>query len=109
MAEGTSPPEEKKKKALRTIDVVRPYARAGFAGGATGLWTGLNINRLRREAPVPPKKLFGTAPAPKMRRGWPIALAILGAALGISDARLLQLARQAKYRSTLPETHREAV
>jgi hypothetical protein len=100
----------RRERALSALDTARPYAQKGLAGGITGLWTGMNINKLRR----PPPRASRTVRVPRVtgvrgpRKGLPIALAALGALLGMGDEQLHRLARQAKYRSILKETRREA-
>jgi hypothetical protein len=88
----------RRDKALRTIDSTRPYLQKGVAGAAGGLWAGSNINKLRRAAQA--AETAGATP----RRGLPIALAVLGAALGLGDEKLRRLAHEAKYRSVLKQT-----
>ena len=83
----------RRDRALRAIDQARPYVQKGVGGAAGGLWFGANINKLRR-----------TAEQSGPRRGVPLALAALGAALGLGDEKLRRLAREAKYKNVLKET-----
>jgi hypothetical protein len=88
----------KRDKALRTVDTVKPYFEKGLAGMGAGLWIGTNINKLRTVA--------AAAGAPP-QRALPIALAVIGAGLGLGDEKLRHLAREAKYRTVLKETRTE--
>jgi hypothetical protein len=85
-----------RERALSTVDVARPFVQKGLAGGLTGLWSGLNINKLRAAAE-------GAGPQRKL----PLALAAVGALLGLGDEQLRRMARQRKYQSVLKETRRQ--
>jgi len=84
----------KQERALSAVDTARPYAQKALGGSITGLWTGMNVNKLR-----------GVGPG---HRALPIALAALGGILGISDEQLRRMARHPKYKTVLKETRREA-